>query len=69
MNRNLDTIYFRIERDNKWQNICFSDLTDIEMKEVLVGKDFKYLSSLCCILGNTIKEIGEQLDLKRGEDE
>lgn len=27
MQRNLDGVYFRVERDGKWQNICFSDLT------------------------------------------
>ena len=69
MNRNLDTIYFRIERDNKWQNICFSDLTVEEMQIVMLEKDKMWLKSICTELANTIKEIGEQLDLKRGEDE
>lgn len=30
INRELDGCYFRIQRDGKWQNICFSDLTEIE---------------------------------------
>lgn len=69
MNRNLDTIYFRIERDNKWQNICFSDLTVEEMQEVMKGKSETWLKSICTELANTIKDIGEQLDLKRDDDE
>ena len=68
MNRNLDTIYFRIERDNKWQNICFSDLTVEEMQEVMKGKSETWLKSICTELANTIKDIGEQLDLKRDDD-
>lgn len=35
MNRRLDGVYFRVKRDGKWQNICFSDLTDEEMDSVM----------------------------------
>ena len=35
MNRNLDGIYFRIKRNNKYESICFSDLTEDEMDEIL----------------------------------
>lgn len=30
MNRNLDGYYFRVKRDGKWDNICWSDMTDEE---------------------------------------
>lgn len=63
MNRNLDGVYFRIQRDEKWQNICFSDLTEEEMKNVMESKDEEWLKSLCIILGQTIHEIGEELDI------
>lgn len=63
MNRNLDGVYFRVKRDNEWQNICFSDLSDDEMEEVMQGRTDKWLKSLCKILGNTIKDIGDQLDI------
>lgn len=36
--RNLDGAFFRVKRDDKWQNICFSDLTDEEMDAVLNGQ-------------------------------
>ena len=32
MDRNLDGIYFRVQRDGKWENACFSDLTQEEME-------------------------------------
>ena len=37
MNRELDGVYFRIERDGKWQPICFSDLTEEEREKVWEG--------------------------------
>lgn len=59
MNRNLDGVFFRIGTEN----ICFSDLTDEQKAEVMKDKDSEWLKSLCVILGNTIKEIGDQLDI------
>lgn len=58
--RNLDGVYFRVKRDDKWDNVCFSDLTDEERNEVMNGRDIEWLKSLCCILANTIKDIGKQ---------
>ena len=63
MNRNLDGVYFRIKRDDKWQNICFSDLTEDERNEMMKGRSVEWLQSLCNILANKIKEIGDQFDL------
>ena len=63
MNRNLDGIYFRVNRNGKWCNVCFSDLTDKEKIEVMQNKDETWLKSLCITLGNSIKRIGDELDL------
>ena len=63
MNRNLDGVYFRIKRDDKWQNICFSDLSDDEMEEVMQERTVEWLKSLCKTLGHTIRDIGDQLDI------
>ena len=63
MNRNLDGIYFRIKRNNKYESICFSDLTEDEMNEVLKDRDVKWLKSLAKMLGRTIWEIGNQFDI------
>ena len=69
MNRELDGVYFRIKRNDKWDNICFSDLTEEEMKEVLKDKDIEWLKSLCIILGKTLKEIGDYFDIYSGIEE
>lgn len=63
MNRNLDGVYFRIKRDNKWQNICFSDLTEDERNEMMKDRSVECLQSLCNILANKLKDIGDQFDL------
>ena len=63
MKRNLDGVFFRVKRANQWENICFSDMTDKEMDSILLDKDGIYLRSMCKILGRTIREIGDELDL------
>lgn len=63
MNRNLDGVYFRIRRDDKWQSICFSDLTEEEMDEILRDRPVEWLRRMCKILGRTIKNIGDNLDI------
>lgn len=70
MNRNLDGVYFRVKRDGKWQSICFSDLTEQEMDEVLKDKNTEWLHSMCKCLGKTIRRIGDDLDVvMEGEDD
>lgn len=66
MNRNLDGVYFRVERNGKWESVCFSDLTEEQMDEVLKNKNEKWLKAMCKILGRTIKNIGEQCDIVCG---
>lgn len=67
--RELDGVYFRVKRNEKWQNICFSDLTEEEMDEILKDRNEEWLRSLCKILGQTIRDIGDQLDIRRREPE
>lgn len=69
MNRELDGVYFRIKRNDKWDNICFSDMTENEMYEVIKDKDVVWLKSLCIILGKTLKEIGDYFDIYSGIEE
>lgn len=64
MNRDLDGIYFRVKRGEKWQNICFSDLTDEEMDTVLEGRDTeRYEGAIgicrCEKCGGAFEEFGQ----------
>lgn len=67
MNRELDGVYFRVKRNDKYDNVCFSDMTEEEMKNVLQGRDTEWLKSLCIILGKRLKEIGDYFDIYAGE--
>lgn len=69
MNRELDSCYFRVERDGKWQNICFSDLTEEEMEKVTKGRSEEWLRSLAIYLGQRIRAIGDQLDIVNSKDD
>ena len=67
MKRNLDGVYFRIKQeDGSWGNVCFSDLAEWQREDVMKDKSTEWLKSLCNILANTIREIGDQFDLVCG---
>ena len=67
--RDLDGAYFRIhEQDDTYDNVCFSDLTEDEQDKMLENRSVEWLKSMCKILANTIRNIGDQLDLIAGED-
>ena len=61
--RNLDGCYFRVERDGKWENICFSDLTELERGKVMSGKGIPWLMSLAEHMANTLHAIGDAFDI------
>lgn len=65
MNRDLDGLYFRIGS----QNICWSDLTETQMNEMLEGRNERWLKNMCIILGKTLKSIGDQFDIYGGCNE
>lgn len=64
INRNLDGVYFRIKRGDKFESVCFSDMTEDEMDRVLECRNEIWFKSMCKILGQTIRQIGDQLDLR-----
>lgn len=68
MNRNLDGIYFRVERNGKWQNICYSDLTYDERDSVTNGRSGQWWRSLANHLADSLKEIGDEFDIVRKEE-
>ena len=66
INIELDGCYFRIQRNGKWQNICFSDLTEIERDSVMKDRDERWLKSLCGHLADCLREIGDEPDITGG---
>lgn len=69
MNRDLDGMYFRVKRGQRWESVCFSDLSDEEMDVVLEGRTADWLKSTCKILGRTIRCIGDELEIVGGRKE
>ena len=63
MKRNLDGVFFRIQRDGKWDNICFSDLTAEEKEDVGHGRSTEWWKSLAFIMADCLKKIGDQFDI------
>ena len=64
--RNLDGVYFRIQRDGKYDNICYSDLTQKERDIVCEGRSAKWLKSLADIMADRLRELGDTLDIYSG---
>ena len=57
--RELDGVYFRIKRDGKWHNICFTDLTKEERDKVCENRSAEWFKSLAYHLAGQIQYIGE----------
>ena len=65
INRNLDGIYFRVERDGKWQTLCFSDLTEDEQRKVLKDKSPDFVLQMALNMAVRLREVGDKFDLQR----
>lgn len=61
--RELDSVYFRVERDGHWQNICFTDLYREEQEKFLEDRTAEWLRCMVLILADTIRDIGDALDI------
>lgn len=61
--RKLDGVYFRVCRNSNWVNVCFSDLTEEERNDVMKDRSTEWLKSLCNILADDIRYIGEQFNI------
>lgn len=60
MKRNLSGIYFRHEKEN----ICFEELPESKQDEILKQVNEEWKNNLIKKLANTIKSIGNDLDLQ-----
>lgn len=68
--RELDGVYFRVKRNEKWQNICFSDMTEDEMKEVMKGRTLEWTQQLAIIMAQQLRKLGDMFDIMpTGSDE
>ncbi len=63
MQRNLDGVYYRTERDGKFADVCFTDLTTEEQDSFLETLEKEQLIRMCHLLANQLRIMGDQLDL------
>ena len=67
--RNLDGVYFRVKRDGKWTNVCYSDMTKEERDEVARKRaehatpeeQAAWWRSMADLLADQLYDMGEQL--------
>ena len=67
--RNLDGVYFRVNRDGKWLSICYSDMTEDERNTVIydrmsdkpMDEQVGYYRRLAEIMADSLYDMGEQL--------
>lgn len=63
-------IYFRVERDYRHEDICFTDMTEEEQKEILDILSFEATQKLCLRLAQVVRNLGDMFDIsaEKGEE-
>lgn len=63
MKRDLDGVYFRVERDGRWLSLCFTDLTEEERERVMGHRSLAWTREMVLVMARTLREMGDQLDV------
>lgn len=63
MDRNLDGVYFRVKRDGKYGNVCFSDMTHEERDELLKDRPAEWWKNMAYIMADALRNLGDQFDI------
>lgn len=61
--RNLDGCFFRVRRREKYEDLCFTDLTRDEQETVLKDRSPEFIVRLALHLAKIIRQIGDEFDL------
>ena len=61
--RELDGIYYRVERDGKWCNRCFTDLTTDEQEKMIKKYDAESLKRMVMLLAKILRDIGDTFNI------
>lgn len=67
--RDLDGAYFRVERNGRWESLCFTDLTREEQEKVLEARTAEWLRGMVLHLAFVVRQIGDACDLWYGDDD
>lgn len=61
--RDLDGIYFRVNRGGRWVSLCLTDLTPEEREEVTGERPLTWWRGLALMLADALRDLGDQLDV------
>lgn len=69
LQRGMDAVYFRVQRDGRWQNVCYSDMTPDErqstiydrMKDKPLHEQVSYYRCLAELMADQLYDVAEQL--------
>lgn len=61
--RDLDGAYFRVERNGRWESLCFADLTREEQEKVLEVRTAEWLRGMVLYLASSLRQIGDVFDI------
>ena len=64
MDRHIDGLYSRIQRNGKWNNVCFSDLTIDEREQVCEGKSIQWLKAVLFYITDCLQNVAEEFDIR-----
>lgn len=62
LKRNLDGIYLRVKRGDKFDSVCLSDMTEDELKEALPPEKGEWLKGAVIHLALTLRGFAEQIE-------
>lgn len=63
--RDLDGMYFRVERNGEWRNVCLTDLTDDEYEMIVGNRSDSWYKSALDHLRNVVREVGDATGIVR----
>lgn len=69
--RELCGIYFRVERDGKFEDVCFTDMTELEQKRAIYDFSPESLRNMCMVLAGVVRNLGDMFDIsaEKGEEQ
>lgn len=68
--RKLCGIYFRVKRNGKDQDLCFTDMTEDEQIDILRQQPSReFVVGLCLRLAQTVRTLGDEFDISADEQD
>lgn len=65
--RKMDGCFFRIQRGDKWENVCFTDLTPEEREEVTKDWEGYQWKTMAMYMADLLRGFGDAFDISFDE--